>query len=68
MRSRKRVVVAGLGDSGVLAAIRGAFRFPAWVFDKVLLPVVVGWGYYRGVRSNDPLAQLAGSPERTSRP
>lgn len=36
----------------------GAFRFPAWAFDKVLLPWVVGWGYYRGVRDNDPLAQL----------
>ncbi|MCV7100147.1 FAD-dependent oxidoreductase [Mycobacterium palustre] len=32
------------------------FRFPAWAFHRVLLPVVVGWGYYRGVRSNDPLA------------
>jgi apoptosis-inducing factor 2 len=35
-----------------------AFRFPAWTFNKVLLPFVVGWGNYRGVRHNDPLARL----------
>ncbi len=34
-------------------------RFPAWTFNKVLMPVVVGWGYYHGVRTNDPLADLA---------
>ena len=34
-----------------------AIRFPRWAFDRVLLPLVVGWGYYRGVRKNDPLAQ-----------
>lgn len=39
-----------------------AFRFPAWTFHKVLLPLVVGWGYYRGVRRNDP--QLATLSER----
>jgi NADH dehydrogenase FAD-containing subunit len=32
-----------------------AFRFPPWVFDRVLLPLFVNWGYYRGVRANDPL-------------
>jgi NADH dehydrogenase FAD-containing subunit len=37
-----------------------AFRFPAWTFDRVLLPLVVGWGYYRGLRKNDPLALAAG--------
>jgi len=41
-----------------------AFRFSAWTFHKVLLPLVVGWGYYHGVRRNDP--QLAGAPEGTS--
>jgi apoptosis-inducing factor 2 len=36
----------------------GSFiRFPPWVFDRVLLPLVVGWGYYGGVRHNDPLAR-----------
>ena len=32
-----------------------AFRFPLWVFNRVLLPLFVKWGYYRGVRTNDPL-------------
>jgi pyruvate/2-oxoglutarate dehydrogenase complex dihydrolipoamide dehydrogenase (E3) component len=27
-----------------------AFRFPAWSFDRVLMPWIVGWGIYRGVR------------------
>ena len=29
-----------------------AFRFPAWSFDRVLMPWIVGWGIYRGVRDN----------------
>jgi NADH dehydrogenase FAD-containing subunit len=32
----------------------GAFRFPAWSFDRVLMPVIVRWGIYRGVRDNRP--------------
>ena len=28
-----------------------AFRFPVWMFDRVLLPFFVGWGYYRGLRT-----------------
>jgi NADH dehydrogenase FAD-containing subunit len=28
------------------------FRFPAWSFDRVLMPWIVGWGIYRGVRDN----------------
>jgi len=48
----------------VYTAHGSAFRFPAWTFHKVLLPLVVGWGYYRGVRRNDP--QLATSSGRTS--
>ena len=31
-----------------------AFRFPAWSFDRVLMPVIVRWGMYRGVRENQP--------------
>jgi NADH dehydrogenase FAD-containing subunit len=31
-----------------------AFRFPAWSFDRVLMPVIVRWGIYRGVRDNQP--------------
>jgi NADH dehydrogenase FAD-containing subunit len=30
-----------------------AFRFPAWSFDRVLMPLIVRWGIYRGVRDND---------------
>ncbi|MDT5278993.1 MAG: apoptosis-inducing factor 2 [Mycobacterium sp.] len=32
-----------------------AFRFPAWSFDRVLMPLIVRWGIYRGVRENRPL-------------
>ncbi len=32
-----------------------AFRFPAWSFDRVLMPVIVRWGIYRGVRDNEPI-------------
>jgi NADH dehydrogenase FAD-containing subunit len=32
-----------------------AFRFPAWSFDRVLMPVIVRWGMYRGVRDNQPI-------------
>jgi NADH dehydrogenase FAD-containing subunit len=41
----------------VYTSAGSAFRFPAWTFHRVLLPFVVGWGYYRGVRHNDPLGQ-----------
>lgn len=33
-----------------------AFTFPAWSFDRVLMPLIVRWGIYRGVRENRPLA------------
>ena len=33
-----------------------AFRFPAWSFDRVLMPLIVRWGIYRGVRDNRPLS------------
>jgi NADH dehydrogenase FAD-containing subunit len=33
-----------------------AFRFPAWSFDRLLMPVIVRWGIYRGVRENRPLS------------
>ena len=32
-----------------------AFRFPLWAFNRLLLPLFVNWGYYRGVRTNAPL-------------
>jgi apoptosis-inducing factor 2 len=34
-----------------------AFRFPAWSFDRVLMPLIVRWGIYRGVRENRPLSE-----------
>jgi len=33
-----------------------AFTFPAWSFDRVLMPLFVRWGIYRGVRTNKPLS------------
>ncbi|MCV7258398.1 FAD-dependent oxidoreductase [Mycobacterium shimoidei] len=45
-----------------------AMRFGVWTFHKVLLPLVVGWGYYHGVRKNDPFQLLgAGSPSSRCR-
>jgi hypothetical protein len=35
-----------------------AFRFPAWSFDRVLMPLIVRWGIYRGVRENRPLSEV----------
>ncbi|OBH03776.1 FAD-dependent oxidoreductase [Mycobacterium sp. E1747] len=32
-----------------------AFRFPTWSVDKVVMPWIVRWGMYRGVRENNPL-------------
>ncbi|OMC21017.1 FAD-dependent oxidoreductase [Mycobacterium colombiense] len=32
-----------------------AFRFPSWSVERVVMPWVVRWGMYRGVRQNDPL-------------
>ena len=36
-------------------------RFPGWAFHRVLVPLVVGWGYYRGLRNNDPLTPATDS-------
>jgi apoptosis-inducing factor 2 len=30
------------------------FRFPAWSVDRVVMPWIVRWGMYRGVRENRP--------------
>jgi NADH dehydrogenase FAD-containing subunit len=48
--------VLGVQPDGleIFTAGGSAIRFPRWTFDRVLLPLVVGWGYYRGVRNNDP--------------
>lgn len=33
-----------------------AFRLPSWSVDRVVMPWIVRWGMYRGVRENQPLA------------
>jgi NADH dehydrogenase FAD-containing subunit len=49
--------VIGIQPDGleVFAPNGRAFTFPAWSFDRVLLPLFVRWGIYRGVRDNRPL-------------
>jgi apoptosis-inducing factor 2 len=32
-----------------------AFRFPSWSVERVVMPWIVRWGMYRGVRENEPL-------------
>ena len=32
-----------------------AFRFPSWAVERVVMPWIVRWGMYRGVRENHPL-------------
>lgn len=32
-----------------------SFRFPSWSVERVVMPWIVRWGMYRGVRQNDPL-------------
>jgi hypothetical protein len=32
-----------------------AFRLPAWSVHRLVMPWVVRWGMYRGVRENNPL-------------
>jgi NADH dehydrogenase FAD-containing subunit len=48
--------VIGIQPDGleVFAPNGRAFRFPAWSFDRVLMPLIVRWGIYRGVRENIP--------------
>ncbi|WP_101951208.1 FAD-dependent oxidoreductase [Mycobacterium sp. 3519A] len=50
--------VVGIQPDGleVFAPNGRAFTFPAWSFDRVLMPLIVRWGIYRGVRENRPLA------------
>ena len=33
-----------------------AFRIPSWPVERLVMPGVVRWGMYRGVRENHPLA------------
>lgn len=32
------------------------FRFPSWSVERVVMPWIVRWGMYRGVRENQPLS------------
>jgi NADH dehydrogenase FAD-containing subunit len=32
-----------------------SFRFPSWAVERVVMPWIVRWGMYRGVRENQPL-------------
>jgi NADH dehydrogenase FAD-containing subunit len=49
--------VVGIQPDGleVFAPNGRAVTFPAWSFDRVLMPLIVRWGIYRGVRENRPL-------------
>ncbi len=46
--------VLGIQPNGleVFAPNGKAFRFPAWTFERVLMPWIVKWGIYRGVRGD----------------
>ena len=48
--------VIGIQPEGleVFAPNGRTFTFPAWSFDRVLMPLIVRWGIYRGVRDNNP--------------
>jgi NADH dehydrogenase FAD-containing subunit len=32
-----------------------ALRFPLWSVERVVMPLIVRWGLYRGIRENRPL-------------
>jgi len=51
--------VIGIQSDGleVFAPNGRPFRFPAWSIDRVLMPWVVRWGIYRGVRENRPTVE-----------
>lgn len=48
--------VLGIQPNGleVFAPNGTAFRFPAWTFERVLMPFIVRRGIYRGVRQENP--------------
>ena len=53
---RRWCSVIGIQPDGleVFAPTGRAITFPAWSFDRVLMPLIVRWGIYRGVRDNNP--------------
>jgi NADH dehydrogenase FAD-containing subunit len=57
--------VLGAQPSGleVFAPTGHAFRFPSWSIDRLLLPYIVHWGIYRGIRDNSaPVALVEQRP------
>jgi NADH dehydrogenase FAD-containing subunit len=36
-----------------------SFRFPSWSVERVVMPWIVRWGMYRGVRHNEPLRKIS---------
>ena len=60
--SRRWGSVLGVQPDGleVFAPSGHAFRFPAWSVDRVLMPWIVRWGIYRGVRPQVPGATANG--------
>lgn len=36
-----------------------SFRFPSWSVERVVMPWIVRWGMYRGIRENQPLRELS---------
>lgn len=36
-----------------------SFRFPSWSVERVVMPWIVRWGMYRGIRENRPLRGLS---------
>ncbi|MCX2929448.1 FAD-dependent oxidoreductase [Mycobacterium sp. CVI_P3] len=50
--------IVGIQSDGleVFAPNGTAYRFPAWSIDRVLMPWIVRWGIYKGVRKNQPLS------------
>ena len=59
--------VIGIQPDGleVFAPNGRAFTFPAWSFDRVLMPLIVRWGIYRGIARPGSRAFLPG--RRTNR-
>jgi apoptosis-inducing factor 2 len=49
--------VLGFQPDGLEVFLPGgqAFRFPSWAVERVVMPLIVRWGMYRGVRENNPL-------------
>lgn len=49
--------LVGIQPNGLEVFLPGgqAFRFPSWAVERLVMPWIVRWGMYRGVRQNNPL-------------